>query len=83
MTRVSPLGWLLPPSYAAGWLDRSPRCLAWLARLESMAQGSRGLASVADHYIFEAHRASRPDVGGALLVQQPRPAGSCRSSPCT
>ena len=53
-TRVSPLGWALPPSYASGWLDRSPRILAALTRLESITQGSSMLASAADHYMFEA-----------------------------
>ena len=59
--RVSPLGCILPPSYAAGWLNRSPRALAALARLESWAQRSTALAGWSDHYILEAER--RPAAG--------------------
>ncbi len=54
--RVIPLGFVLPPSYAAGWLERAPRSLRALARLERMAQRLGMLASCADHYIVEAHR---------------------------
>jgi SAM-dependent methyltransferase len=54
VTRHSPLGWALPPSYAARWLERAPRALASLTRLESLAQGNRMLASLADHFILEA-----------------------------
>lgn len=57
--RVSPLGCMLPPSYAAGWLNRSPRTLAALTRLEVMAQRSATLAGWSDHYILEATR--RPE----------------------
>jgi ubiquinone/menaquinone biosynthesis C-methylase UbiE len=56
--RVSPLGCVLPPSYAAAWLNRSPRMLKALARLELSAQRSSVLAAWADHYILEAHRLS-------------------------
>ena len=49
----------LPPSYAAGWLDRSPRALALLGRLEKLAQRSSALASLADHFIVEATRLPR------------------------
>jgi hypothetical protein len=59
VTRLAPLGVVLPPSYAAGWLDRSPRALALLARLEKLAQHSSALASVADHFIVEATRRPR------------------------
>jgi SAM-dependent methyltransferase len=51
------LGFALPPSYAAGWLDRSPRSLAWLTRAERQAQRLSPLAAWSDHYIFEAERA--------------------------
>jgi len=54
LLRISPLGWALPPSYAAGWVERSPRVFAALTRLESMAHHSRVLAGLADHYILEA-----------------------------
>lgn len=50
------LGVVLPPSYAAGWLNRSPRMLAMLTRAERAAQRWRASASLADHYIFEAAR---------------------------
>jgi hypothetical protein len=56
VTRVSPLGCVLPPSYAAAWLNRSPRALSLLARLESLAQRSTVLAGWSDHYIVEASR---------------------------
>lgn len=54
--RVSPLGFVLPPSYAAAWLNRSPRALAVLRRLELLAQRSTALAAWSDHYILEANR---------------------------
>jgi ubiquinone/menaquinone biosynthesis C-methylase UbiE len=57
VTRVSPLGCLLPPSYAAAWLNRTPRALALLTRLEKLAQHSALLASLSDHYIIEATNA--------------------------
>jgi SAM-dependent methyltransferase len=56
--RVSPLGFALPPSYAAGWMERSPRTLAALVRIERAARNIPALASLADHYIVEARRAS-------------------------
>jgi SAM-dependent methyltransferase len=59
VTRVAPLGALLPPSYAAGWLDRSPAALRLLSRLEKWAQPLSPLASVADHFIVEAVRLPR------------------------
>lgn len=54
--RVAPIGCVLPPSYAAGWLNRSPRALAVLTRLEWLAQRSSTLAAWSDHYILEANR---------------------------
>jgi SAM-dependent methyltransferase len=56
ITRLAPLGVALPPSYASAWLDRSPRVLAMLARLEKLAQRSSALASLSDHFIVEATR---------------------------
>lgn len=55
-TRCLPLGFVLPPSYAAGWLQNRPRLLAALARVEHAAQRCEPLAALADHYIFEARR---------------------------
>jgi SAM-dependent methyltransferase len=54
--RVTPLGFALPPSYAAAWLERSPRALRCLTWLEGIAQHLSPLASCADHYIVEATR---------------------------
>jgi SAM-dependent methyltransferase len=56
VTRVAPLGVLLPPSYAAAWLDRSPVALRFLSRLEKWAQPASPLASLSDHFIVEATR---------------------------
>jgi SAM-dependent methyltransferase len=60
VTRVSPLGIALPPSYAAGWVNRSPRALAVLTRLEQLAQTSAALAAWSDHYLLEARRSATP-----------------------
>lgn len=54
--RVTPLGLILPPTYAAPWLDRSPRSLAALTRLEALARRASTLAWLSDHYIVEATR---------------------------
>jgi len=53
---VRALGFVMPPSYAAGWLNRRPRLLGALARAERLAQQLPLLASCADHYIIEATR---------------------------
>lgn len=50
------LGVVLPPTYASGWLERSPRALAALVGLERSLQRWQPLAAVADHYILEARR---------------------------
>jgi ubiquinone/menaquinone biosynthesis C-methylase UbiE len=50
------LGLVLPPSYASGWLERSPRLLAALTYLERGSQRWQPLAALADHYIMEARR---------------------------
>jgi hypothetical protein len=50
------LGVVLPPTYASRWLERSPRVLSALVRLERTLQRWQPLAAVADHYIFEARR---------------------------
>jgi hypothetical protein len=54
--RIAPLGIALPPSYAGAWLDRRPRLLKALTRLEHRAQRWSSLASLSDHYIVEATR---------------------------
>jgi len=56
VTRLAPLGVVLPPSYAAAWLDRSPIAMSILTRLERWAQRSSMLASWSDHFIVEAVR---------------------------
>ncbi len=56
VTRVAPLGVLLPPSYATGWLERSPRTLRLLSCLERWAQPVSVLASLSDHFVVEATR---------------------------
>jgi SAM-dependent methyltransferase len=56
INRVAPLGVALPPSYAGAWLERRPRLLQTLTRLEHLAQRWSSLASCADHYIVEATR---------------------------
>jgi SAM-dependent methyltransferase len=54
--RIAPLGVALPPSYAGAWLERRPRLLQTLTRLEHRAQRWSSLARFADHYIVEATR---------------------------
>jgi SAM-dependent methyltransferase len=54
--RIAPLGVALPPSYAGEWLERRPRLLQALTRLEHGAQRWSFLASISDHYIVEAVR---------------------------
>lgn len=51
------LGLVLPPGYASGWLERRPRLLARLTRLDQAAARWQILAALADHYIMEARRA--------------------------
>ena len=55
-TGCRPLGFILPPTYASNWLERSPRLLAALTHVERAAQRWQLLAALADHYIFEARR---------------------------
>jgi ubiquinone/menaquinone biosynthesis C-methylase UbiE len=54
--RIAPLGCVLPPSYAATWLNRRRKGLHTLIRAERLAQNASFLASVADHYMIEAYR---------------------------
>jgi SAM-dependent methyltransferase len=55
------LGVVLPPTYASAWLERSPRALSALVRLERSLQRWQPLAAFADHYVFEARRRQAPD----------------------
>jgi SAM-dependent methyltransferase len=57
--RHGALGFVLPPTFASGWLERSPRFLAALTHAERIAQRWQPLAALADHYIFEARRRLR------------------------
>jgi ubiquinone/menaquinone biosynthesis C-methylase UbiE len=56
VTRLAPLGVVLPPSYAAAWLARAPFAMSMLTRLERWAQRSSMLAYCSDHFIVEAVR---------------------------
>jgi hypothetical protein len=60
-TRCQPLGFVLPPSYASGWLERRPRLLAALTQVERAAQRFPPLATLSDHYVFEARRLPASD----------------------
>jgi 2-polyprenyl-3-methyl-5-hydroxy-6-metoxy-1,4-benzoquinol methylase len=54
--RVAGLGVLLPPSYAAAWLERRPALLARLDRWERRIEAWPGVAWLGDHYIVEMER---------------------------
>jgi SAM-dependent methyltransferase len=54
--RQAALGFALPPSYAAQWLDTRPRMLTALTSIERAVQ--RVTAGLADHYMLEAVRAT-------------------------
>jgi SAM-dependent methyltransferase len=54
------LGVVLPPTYAGRWLERSPRALAALVRVERALQRWQALSAVADHYVYEARRLGTP-----------------------
>lgn len=56
ITRIAPLGCILPPSYAGAWLERSPRALAAMVAAERWMQRYPLCASFADHFIVEAVR---------------------------
>ena len=50
--RRAALGFALPPSYAAGWLDSRPH---WLGALAAVERATRRVTSgLADHYMLEA-----------------------------
>lgn len=57
---VQPLGCILPPSYAAGWLERSRPASRALIALERLSQRLPSLARIADHYLIEAERTDHP-----------------------
>lgn len=56
ITNIVPLGFFLPPSYAANIINNRPRVLRGLIALEKRAQHRPTLARFADHYIVEARR---------------------------
>jgi len=55
---ATPLGLVLPGSYAASLFERAPRLLATLTRAEQVLQRLHAGAAFADHYCFEATRLS-------------------------
>jgi len=57
--RLAPLGVVLPGSYASALLQRAPRTLAALTKLERLARRRSSLAAFSDHYFFEARRVDR------------------------
>lgn len=52
--RIWPLGIVLPPSYAAGWLARAPKTAAAMAAVERSLRRMTALSFIADHYVVEA-----------------------------
>jgi len=54
VTRRSAVGFALPPSYAAEWLNGAPRMLATLEGIERLTH--RFTASLGDHFMLEAER---------------------------
>lgn len=54
--RAWPIGAVLPPSYASGWLNSRPRLLRTLVSLERKLVARRWLAGLSDHYLLEAVR---------------------------
>jgi methylase of polypeptide subunit release factors len=71
VSRVSALGCVLPPGYAAGWLERSPRLLRLFAGLERRVARHPAFAALADHYLFEAHHTPAEFVP-SMLERPPR-----------
>ncbi len=57
--KASGLGVFLPPSYAAGWINRSPGVFRMLAGLERVSQRFEPLAALADHFVLQASRTTR------------------------
>lgn len=53
---VAPLGLVLPPSYAAGWLNRHPALLRLFGWMEGLVHSVSSFAWISDHYIIEAER---------------------------
>jgi len=50
--RRSALGFVLPPSYAGAWLDRSPTLFGMLKAIDRATSGFT--AGLADHFVLEA-----------------------------
>lgn len=57
---VSPLGFVLPPSYASGWLESSDRTFRALAWIERSVHRYSILSDFSDHYIVIARRNAVP-----------------------
>ena len=56
MLRVGAVGALLPPPYARSWMDRHPRMLGALNRMERSCETTWPLPQLADHYLIEFER---------------------------
>jgi SAM-dependent methyltransferase len=54
--RVSALGALLPPPYTEPWMERWPRFLGALNRMERYCETVWPLPQLADHYLIELER---------------------------
>jgi ubiquinone/menaquinone biosynthesis C-methylase UbiE len=54
ITRVAPLGCVLPPTYAGAWLEGKSPLLTAMTALERAATRFAPLASCADHFMIEA-----------------------------
>lgn len=57
---LMPLGLFLPPSDVFGVIEKRPRLLTLLTRLENLTAGSAPLANFADHYWIEFQRRNIP-----------------------
>ncbi len=56
MVRVGAVGALLPPPYTEHWMDRHPRLLGTLNRMERWCETTWPLPQLADHYLIEFER---------------------------
>jgi ubiquinone/menaquinone biosynthesis C-methylase UbiE len=50
------LGIILPPTYAANWLNHRPRLFTAFSRIERLLTRFPVLAAISDHYVIEAQR---------------------------
>ncbi len=59
LVEAAAIGSVLPPTYAAGWLEARPRALAWLARMDRRVERGRLAVALADHYLARFERVDR------------------------